>query len=112
MSAAALLAKEGIHIELIDPRTLVPFDTDLVLASVRKTGRLVIVEESNQRGGWGAQLAADVACQAIESLDAPIVRVAAPDVPVPFSPPLELAVIPQEDDIVRAVRDVLTGVRR
>lgn len=109
LEAAEELAGAGIEVEVIDPRTLVPFDTDLVLESVRKTGRLVIVEEGNQRGGWGAQLAADVASSAIEYLDAPISRVAAPDVPIPFSPVLEQAVVPGARGIVDAVRMVLTG---
>lgn len=109
VEAAAMLATERISAEVIDPRTLVPFDTELVLDSVRKTGRLVIAEEGNDRGGWGAQLAADVAAQAIEYLDAPILRVASPDVPIPFSPGLERAVIPGAEAIVAAVRRVLTG---
>jgi TPP-dependent pyruvate/acetoin dehydrogenase alpha subunit len=77
------------------------------LASVQKTGRLVIVEESNERGGWGAQVAADVAWQALGYLDAPIRRLATPDVPIPFSPILEAAVIPDEESISAAIVELV-----
>jgi pyruvate dehydrogenase E1 component beta subunit len=107
LAAADSLVAEGISCEVVDPRTLVPFDTETVLASVRKTGRLVIVEETNERGGWGAQLAADVARHAIGDLDAPIVRVATPDVPIPFAPNLEAAVVPDPGRIAAAIRQVL-----
>lgn len=103
MNVAEELADEGISVEVVDPRTLVPMDTDLIVQSVKKTGRLVIVEENNQRGGWGAQVAADVAEQAIGYLDGPILRVATPDVPIPFSPVLEEAVIPDEKRIREAI---------
>ncbi len=109
LAAADALAAEGIQAEVIDPRTLVPFDLDLVLESVHRTGRLVIAEEGNQRGGWGAQVAADVCARAIEDLDAPIERVAAPDVPVPFSPVLERAVVPGEARIAAAARRLVAG---
>ncbi len=109
LRAAETLAERNVEVEVIDPRTLVPFDTQIVIDSVKKTGRLVVAEEGNQRGGWGTQVAADVASQAIEFLDAPIVRVAAPDTPVPFSPVLEQTVVPGEDDIVEAVHTVLKG---
>jgi pyruvate dehydrogenase E1 component beta subunit len=105
--ADGLLAERGVSIEVIDPRTIVPFDLELVLNSVRKTGRLIIVEESHQRGGWGAQLAADVAFHVLEYLDAPIVRVATPDVPIPFSPVLEASLIPDEVQIRDAVLEIL-----
>ena len=111
LNVAEALAEEGVSVEVIDPRTLVPFDTDTVLESVRKTGRLVIVEEGNERGGWGAQVAADVAGHAMEYLDAPIRRVAAPDVPIPFAPNLEAAVVPDEPRIKRAVLELLGGQR-
>jgi len=109
-NASEKLMGEGIEVELIDPRCIVPFDVELVLESVRKTGRLVIVEESNERGGWGAQLAADVVATSFEYLDAPIIRVAAPDVPVPFAPNLEKAVIPDEERILSAVRNLMQGM--
>src|SRR5512135_3762781 len=81
LSAADLLAQEGIEAEVIDPRTLVPLDKELILDSVKKTGRLVIVEEDNLTGGWAAELAAIVADEGFAWLDAPIKRVSAPDVP-------------------------------
>jgi acetoin:2,6-dichlorophenolindophenol oxidoreductase subunit beta len=107
LNVAEALAKENISVEVIDPRTLVPLDVDTIIKSVQKTGRLVIVEENNERGGWGAQVAADVAARAIGYLDAPIVRVATPDVPIPFSPVLEAAVIPDEPRIRQALLSVL-----
>lgn len=107
MNVAYLLEEEGISVEVIDPRTLVPLDIDTIISSVKKTGRLLIVEENNERGGWGAQVSADVAARAIGYLDSPIIRVAAPDVPVPFSPVLEATVIPDEERIRQAVLDLL-----
>ncbi len=107
LNAAEALAQEpGISVEVIDPRCLVPFDTDLVVESVKKTGRLVIVEENTQRGGWGAQVAADVADRALAYLDAPIRRVATPDVPIPFAPVLESHVIPDEARIRAAIMEL------
>ncbi len=110
LNVAEELAGEGVSVEVIDPRTLVPFDTDLVVQSVKKTGRLVIVEETNERGGWGAQVAADVAGQAIAYLDAPIRRVATPDVPIPFSPALEQHVIPGPPRIRAAILELMGSV--
>ena len=106
LAAAEELAKEGIEAEVIDPRTLVPLDKDLILTSVRKTGRLVIVEEDNLTGGWAAELAAIAADEAFDWLDAPIKRVSAPDVPPPFAPNLERAYVPDEARIVSAVRSL------
>jgi pyruvate/2-oxoglutarate/acetoin dehydrogenase E1 component len=103
MAAADELAKQGIQAEVIDPRTLVPLDKDLILGSVRKTGRLVIVEEDNLTGGWAAELAAMTADEAFDWLDAPIKRVSAPDVPPPFAPNLERAYVPDEARITSAV---------
>lgn len=107
MNVADALADEGISVEVIDPRSLVPLDIDLIVESVKKTGRLVIVEESNMRGGWGAEVAASVANLALGYLDAPIRRVAAPDTPIPFSPVLEAAVIPDEARIRAAVLELM-----
>ena len=104
MQAADELEKEGISCEIIDPRTLVPFDYDTVLKSIAKTGKLMIVHEDHYNGGWGAQLASYVAEHAITSLDAPIVRVAAPDTPTPFSPKLEQFVIPSAERIAEEAR--------
>jgi len=99
LAAAERLAAEGIGAEVIDPRTLVPLDEEMILSSVRKTGRLMIVHEAYRRCGFGAEVAALVAEKAIEYLDAPILRVGALDVPVPFAPKLESYVIPTEDRI-------------
>ncbi len=103
LAAADILAEQGIEAEVIDPRTLVPLDRELILASVRKTGRLVIAEEDNLTGGWAAELAAIVADEGFMWLDAPIKRVSAPDVPPPFAPVLERAYVPDEQRIVEAV---------
>ena len=107
LEAAEELAKEGISAEVIDPRTLSPLDKEAILASVRRTGRLIIAEEACRTGGFGAEVAAIVAEEAIDALDAPIRRVAAFDVPIPFSPPLEDYVIPDKKRIIEAVRGVV-----
>ena len=104
LSAAEKLAENGVGAEVIDPRTLVPFDIETIIDSVKKTHALVIVHEAVKQGGFGAEIAAQVAEQAFDYLDAPIVRIAAPFTPVPFSPPLEQAFIPNEEDIIKAVR--------
>lgn len=104
MQAAEELEKEGISCEIIDPRSLVPFDYDTVIESLEKTGKLMIVHEDHYNGGWGAQLASYVAEHAITLLDAPIVRVAAPDCPTPFSPVLENYVIPSVERITEEAR--------
>jgi pyruvate dehydrogenase E1 component beta subunit len=103
LSAAETLSNQGIEAEVIDPRTLVPLDKELILASVRKTGRLVVVEEDNLTNGWGAEIAALVADEAFMWLDAPIKRVAAPDVPAPFAPALEREYVPSEQKIIDSV---------
>lgn len=107
LAAAETLAEKGIEAEVIDPRTLVPLDKDLIFESVRKTGRLVIVEEDNLTNGWGAEVAALAADEVFEWLDAPIKRVAAPDVPPPFAPVLERAYVPSEARVVQAVLDCM-----
>ena len=107
LSAAESLSRQGIEAEVIDPRTLVPLDKELILASLRKTGRLVIVEEDNLTNGWGAEIAAIVADEAFVWLDAPVKRIAAPDVPPPFAPPLEREYLPSEQKIVDTVLSIL-----
>jgi len=104
LEAAEQLDKDGIQAEVIDPRTLVPLDKDLILESVRKTGRLVIVEEDNITGGWAGDLAAIVAEEAFYWLDAPIKRVSAPDAPAPFAPVLEKLYVPSVERVVQAVK--------
>lgn len=95
-----------ISVEVIDPRTLVPFDLDAVVKSVEKTGRLVIVEENHARGGWGGYVAAQVAEQSFPALTAPIRRLTLPDTPVPFSPALEASILPTQADIKKAIIEV------
>ncbi len=107
LSAAGKLAGDGISVEVLDPRTLSPLDEDAILGSVRKTHRLVIVHEAVKFGGPGAEIAALVAEKAFDRLDAPILRIAAPFVPVPFSPPLEKEFIPSEEKVIRAVKTVM-----
>src|SRR2546426_176740 len=104
LAAAAELEKEGVSVEVIAPRTLVPLDEATILGSIAKTGRLVIAHEAVKRGGWGAELAALVAERAIDGLDAPIVRVAARNVPMPYNDALERATIPTQQDIAAAIR--------
>jgi pyruvate dehydrogenase E1 component beta subunit len=100
LAAAEKLAQQGIEVEVLDPRTLVPLDKQLILESVQKTGRLLIVEEDNLTNGWGAEIAALMADEAFPWLDAPIKRLAAPDVPPPFAPILEQAYVPSEQKII------------
>ena len=107
LAAAEHLAREGISVEVLDLRTVSPLDEEAILNSVKKTQRLVIVQETWRRCSVGAEVAAIVAEQALDYLDVPIVRVTAKDVPIPFSPVLENYVLPQEDDIVAAVRRVM-----
>jgi 2-oxoisovalerate dehydrogenase E1 component len=107
LGAAADLEKEGVSVEVIDPRTLVPLDEGAILASVAKTHRLVIAHEAVKRGGFGAEIAALVAEKAVDELDAPIVRVGARGVPMPYNEGLERQTIPTQADIVAAIRQVL-----
>jgi pyruvate dehydrogenase E1 component beta subunit len=107
LEAAQELRKQGISVEVIDPRTLVPLDKEAVINSVKKTGRIVIVTEDCKTAGVSAEIAAVVAEEALDYLDAPIRRVAEPDTPIPFSPSLERFVIPNEKTIIKAVREVL-----
>lgn len=104
VDAAAMLAEEGIEAEVIDPRWLAPFDAETVVASVSRTGRLVVAHEANVTGGFGAEVAARVARDAFWSLEAPIERVGLPDVRMPAAPGLQAAVVPTANDIVTAAR--------
>jgi pyruvate/2-oxoglutarate/acetoin dehydrogenase E1 component len=106
-TVAEELAKEGIQCEIIDPRSLVPLDTETLFASVRKTGRVVIAHEDNLTLGWGAEVAARIAHECFYSLEAPIQRVATYDVPIPFAPDLENSVVPTVERITEAVRAAL-----
>lgn len=107
IKAAQKLEKEGVSVEVIDPRTLVPLDKEAILKSVEKTSRLVIVSEDVLTCGVTAEISAIVAEHGLMFLDAPIKRVAVPDTPIPFAPCMEKAVIPHEERIIRAIRSVL-----
>jgi pyruvate/2-oxoglutarate/acetoin dehydrogenase E1 component len=109
LAAAERLAGEGISAEVIDPRTLTPLDEETLVQSTCKTGGAVIVDEGYNRFGVTAELASVIAHGAFDYLDAPIERLGAMDVPIPFSPVLEFATIPDEDKIVAAVHRVLEG---
>jgi len=105
--AAAELEKEGIDVEIVDPRTLVPLDKDTILNSVAKTSRLVIVTEDELTCGISSEISAIVAEYGMYNLSAPIKRVAVPDTPIPFAPVMEQAAIPNERKIIEAVRAVM-----
>ena len=107
LSAATVLERDGISVEVVDPRTLQPLDEETILASVRKTNRLLIVHEAWVRGGFGAEVAAMVVDKAFDYLDAPVARLGAPHTPMPYNDRLELEVIPSQDRIVEAIRALL-----
>jgi pyruvate/2-oxoglutarate/acetoin dehydrogenase E1 component len=110
MVALALEATEdldGASVEVLDLRSLVPLDREAILASVRKTSKVVVLHEATRSCGVGAEVCALIAEEAFEDLDGPVVRVTAPDTPIPFSPPLERAVLPQLDDVKEACRELL-----
>lgn len=107
LRVAEELARDGISVEVVDPRTLKPLDEGLVIQSVKKTNRLVVVDEGPRCGGFAAEVMAVAAQNAFDHLDAPIQRVTAPDTPVPYSPPLERAYIPDEGKIKAAIQRTL-----
>lgn len=107
MGAAEKLAAEGIEVEVVDLRTLAPLDKKTILASVRKTGRLVVLHEASRTGGFAGEIAAVVMEDAFASLKTPLRRVTGPDVPVPASPPLERFFIPDEERLMEAVREIV-----
>ncbi len=104
--AADEVSKSGFEVEVLDLRTLIPWDKERVLEGVRRTSKVLVLHEDTRTGGFGAEIAATIAEEAFESLDAPVMRIAAPDTPVPFSPPLEKAFIPQVDDVVKALEEL------
>ena len=106
LAAAEVLAGDGIEVEVIDPRTLVPLDLAAIAESVSRTGRLVVAHEAVEHGGFGAEVVAQVQAAAFDYLDAPIVRVGAPFAPIPVTPPLEDAYLPGVEEVVAAVRAV------
>ena len=107
LQAAGQLSAEGIDVEVIDLRTLKPLDTDAILASVRKTGRLVVLHEANRTGGFAGEIAAIVMERAFTDLKAPLRRVTGPDIPVPASPPLEKFYIPDAGQVIAAVKEII-----
>jgi len=109
LAVAERLATEGINIEVIDPRTLVPLDIMTIVESVKKTGRVLIVEEDCRTAGVGAEILAQIVENAFDYLDAPVVRLAGLDVPIPYSTVLEKAAVPSEEDITQAIRGVVNG---
>jgi 2-oxoisovalerate dehydrogenase E1 component beta subunit len=104
--AAQQLADDGVSVEIVDLRSILPWDKKAVLASAEKTAKVLVLHEDTRTAGFGAEIVATIAEEAFESLDAPIKRIAAPDTPVPFSPPLEKAYIPQVDDVVAGLREL------
>ena len=104
--AAQQLDADGVSVEILDLRTLVPWDKQAVLESARKTSKVLVLHEDTHTGGFGAEIAATIAEEAFEDLDAPVKRITAPDTPVPFSPHLEKAFIPQVENVVAGLRDL------
>jgi acetoin:2,6-dichlorophenolindophenol oxidoreductase subunit beta len=107
LAAAKALEKDGISVEVVDPRTLVPLDEEIILNSVAKTHKVLVVDEGHLRGGAAAEIAAVIADKGFDSLDAPIKRLTAADVPVPFSPPMEKFILPNDTKIVAAVKELV-----
>lgn len=107
LEAAGLLAPEGIEAEVVDTRTLVPFDKATVFASVAKTNRVIVTDEEVKRGGTSAEIASLIAEECFDSLDAPVKRLAAAEVPMPFSPELEKLVVPKTEHLVAAARELV-----
>src|SRR5690349_11465969 len=104
--AAKQLDSDGVSVEIVDLRTVMPSDKPAVREAVRKTSKALVLHEDTRTGGFGAEIAATIAEEAFEALDAPVKRIAAPDTPVPFSPPLEKAFIPQVDDVAAGLREL------
>jgi pyruvate/2-oxoglutarate/acetoin dehydrogenase E1 component len=104
--AAEQLEQDGVSVEILDLRTLIPWDKEAVLRSVEKTSKALVLHEDTRTGGFGAEIVATITEEAFEHLDGPVKRVTAPDTPVPFSPPLEKAFIPQVEDVVAGVKDL------
>lgn len=104
LEAASVLAAEGLSMEVLDLRTLLPLDEDAILATVRKTAKVILLHEDTMTGGLGGELAARITEKAFEDLDGPIVRITAPDTPVPYSPPLEDAFLPNAAKVIEKAR--------
>ena len=104
--AAKQLEEEDVSVEIVDLRSILPWDKQAVLGSAQKTSKVLVLHEDTRTAGFGAEIAATIAEEAFEHLDAPIKRIAAPDAPVPFSPPLEKAFIPQVEDVAEGLREL------
>ena len=109
LAAAEQLAEQGIQAEVIDMRCLLPLDMETLMNSVKKTNRVLIVEEDNLTGGWGAEVAARLGEEVFYHLDAPIQRIAAPDTPAPTALPLEQEYLPDAEKIVAGARALMDG---
>jgi pyruvate/2-oxoglutarate/acetoin dehydrogenase E1 component len=105
-AARQIADADGVSVEILDLRTLIPWDKEAVLATAAKTSKVLVLHEDTRTGGFGAEIAATIAEEAFEDLDAPVRRIAAPDTPVPFSPPLERAFIPQVEDVAAGLREL------
>jgi 2-oxoisovalerate dehydrogenase E1 component beta subunit len=104
LEAARVLEKDGISLEVVDLRSLLPYDEDAVMASVRKCNKVILLHEDTRTGGMAGELAALIAEKAFEDLDGPIMRITAPDTPVPFAPPLEEFFLPNAQKVIEAAR--------
>jgi 2-oxoisovalerate dehydrogenase E1 component beta subunit len=104
LEAAEAAARDGISVEVLDLRTLLPLDEEAVLATAARTGKVIVLHEATRTGGPGGEVAALIAERVFEYLDAPVVRLAPPDTPVPYSPPLEEAFLPNADRVGKAIR--------
>jgi len=104
--AAQQVEQDGLSVEILDLRTLIPWDKEAVLRSVQKTSKALVLHEDTRTGGFGAEIVATITEEAFEHLDGPVKRVTAPDTPVPFSPPLEKAFIPQVEDVVAGLKEL------
>ena len=109
LAAARVLERDGISVEVLDPRTLRPLDEELILTSVAKTNRLLIAHEACKNGGFGAEVSALVVEKGFDDLDAPIVRVGGLDVPIPYNDTLEREVIPSQERLMQAIRELVTN---
>ena len=106
LEAAEAAAREGISVEVLDLRTLLPLDEDAILGTAGRTGKVIVLHEATRTGGPGGEISALIAERAFEYLDAPVLRVAPPDTPVPYSPPLEEHFLPNADKVGKAIRAI------
>jgi 2-oxoisovalerate dehydrogenase E1 component beta subunit len=105
-AADKVAEEDSISTEIVDLRTIIPWDRKAVLASVEKTSKVIVLHEDTHTGGFGGEIAATIAEEAFEQLDAPVKRITAPDTPVPFAPTLEKAFLPQVDDVAAGIREI------